>query len=73
MQPHVHHKCMACICFCYYNSYKAVLISLITLPRLSGIRNIQDLAKAAEQNSISCYIYKGPGFQEILLESDFVS
>lgn len=40
-------------------SYKAVILSVITVPRMVGIRDISDLSDAAKQNSIKCISYKG--------------
>lgn len=55
------------------SSYKALLLSFLSIPTLTGIQNIADLSKAAEQNSVSCYTYKGHSFPQILLESEFES
>ena len=41
------------------NSYKAVILSVITFPRMVGIRDISDLSKAAKDNSFRCISYKG--------------
>lgn len=59
--------------FVITNSYKAVLLSILTLPPLIGIRDIADLAKAAGQDSVKCYTYKGASLTHILLQSDFDS
>lgn len=56
--------------FVITNSYKAVLLSILTLPPLSGIRDIPDLAKAAEKNSATCYTYTGALLQQIFLEAE---
>lgn len=40
-------------------SYKAVILSIITVPRMVGIRDISDLSKAAKENSIMCMTHKG--------------
>lgn len=59
--------------FVITNSYKALLLSFLTLPPFTGIRKISDLSKAAEGNSITCYTYKGIPLPQILLKSDFDS
>ena len=41
------------------NSYKSVILSVITFPKLEGIRDISDLAKAAKEGSVTCISYKG--------------
>lgn len=40
-------------------SYKAVILSIITVPRMVGIRDISDLSIAAKQNSVMCMTFKG--------------
>ena len=40
------------------NSYKALILSVITFPKLVGIRSISDLAKAADERTVSCVSYR---------------
>ena len=51
-------------------SYKGVILSFMTFPSLSGIRDIQDLAKAAQQNSVTCYIDKGHALTQVIFDPD---
>ena len=46
------------------NSYKAVILSVITFPKQVGIRDISDLAKTAKEGSVTCISYKG-GIQSV--------
>lgn len=39
-------------------SYKAVILSVISVPRMFGIRDIKDLSKAAEEKFVMCMTYK---------------
>lgn len=39
-------------------SYKAVILSVITFPKMVVIRDISDLSKAAKENSVTCISYK---------------
>lgn len=57
--------------FVITNSYKGLLLSFLSFPPFIGIRSIPDLAKAAEQNSITCYTYKGHVLPQIFHESEF--
>lgn len=59
--------------FIITNCYKALLLSFLTLPSMTGIRTISDLGKAAEENSVTCYTYKGTPLPQILIESHFDS
>ena len=59
--------------FVITNSYKAVLSAFHSIPTVSGIQDILDLAKAAEENSVTCFINKGSFFTEIFLQSDIDS
>ena len=56
--------------FIITKSYKAVLLAFLSVPLMVGIQDISDLAKAAEQNSVNCYTYKGSALNKILIESD---
>lgn len=51
------------------NSYKAFLLAFLSVPSLVGIRNIQDLAEASDQNSVACYTYKGSFATQDFLKS----
>lgn len=55
------------------NIYKGNLLSFLSFPPLHGIRNTQDLARAAEQKTVACFSDKGNSLYEILAESDFHS
>ena len=57
--------------FVLSSSYKTLLLAFLSIPPLVGIKDIKDLARAAEQNSISCYTYKGGFSTQIFLDSDF--
>lgn len=45
--------------FFIVESYKAVLLSFLTFPTMTGIRDIADLAKASESSSFMCSTLKG--------------
>ena len=59
--------------FAITNSYKGVLLASLSVPLMVGIRDIPDLAKAAEKNSVTCYTRRGSGLNSIFLESDIYS
>lgn len=47
--------------------YKAILLSFLTFPTLTGIRNIPELAKAAEDSSFKCSTYPGSSVYQTIL------
>ena len=59
--------------FVITNSYKALFLSSLSFPPLTGIRNIQDLAIDAERGEVTCFTYKENMFSEIFLKSDIES
>lgn len=50
-------------------AYKAVLLSFLTFPTLTGIRDVSELSKAAESDSIKCSTYKGSLIYSVLQHS----
>ena len=56
--------------FVITNSDKAVFLTSLSFPPLTGIRNIRDLAVAAEENAVTCFTYKGSTLPDILVKSD---
>ena len=59
--------------FVLTNSYKGALLSFLTLPTMVGIRDISDLSKAAMENSVKCFSYKGNLASQILKDSNIDS
>ena len=55
------------------NSYKALLLSLFSHPKFSGIRNIADLSKASLKNTVTCFTFKGEAHSQIFSLSDLAS
>ena len=55
--------------FVLINCYKAVYSSFLSFPSVTGIRTIEDLAIAADQNKVTCYTLKGHGMITTLLKS----
>lgn len=53
--------------------YRALLLSVLSFPPLTGITNTADLTRATEKNLIKCYNYKGSIYSQILLKSDLKS
>lgn len=51
-------------------AYKAVLLSFLTLPMLSGIRNSIELAEATDDNTFKCSTYEGSYIIDIFLNSE---
>lgn len=56
--------------FVLSSGYKGVLLSFLTFPTLVGIRDIQDLSRAAITNSVNCYTYTGTPVAQRLIESN---
>lgn len=56
--------------FVLSSGYKGVLLSFLTFPTLVGIRDIQDLSRAAITNSVNCYTYRGSSYVQRLSESN---
>ena len=56
--------------FSIINGYKALLLSVLSFPLLTGIRDISDLGKAAKENSVDCITYRGHMLANIFLKSD---
>lgn len=52
------------------NSYKAVILSFITVPRMVGVRDISDLSEAVKDSSFRCIIYKGSSRSNAWFESN---
>lgn len=51
-------------------AYKAVLLSFLSSPTLTGIRDISQLSKASESNSFKCSTYEGSINHAILQSSE---
>lgn len=51
-------------------SYKAVLLASFSIPTLSGVRNIKELSKAAQDPSFYCFTSKHTHIYKTLVESE---
>lgn len=51
-------------------SYKGLLLSFLTFPTLTGIRDISQLAKASESSSFSCLSFKGTVLTNFIHQSN---
>lgn len=51
------------------NSYKATLLSFLSIPSMTGIRDISDLSKAAAEDSFQCLTHKGSYLSGLLYNS----
>lgn len=52
------------------NSYKAVILSVITIPRMVGVRDISDLSKAVKDSSFRCIMNKASSRSNAWFESN---